>query len=40
MGSGFGLDEFHAVVGAHGRRGRRVECVQDADRVRLVGEFG
>lgn len=39
MCSGFGLDEFHAVVGADGRRGRRVECIQGADCVRLVGEF-
>jgi hypothetical protein len=36
----FELDEFHAVVGADGRRGYGVEGVQDADRVRLIGKFG
>ena len=40
MGSGFGLDEFHAVVRSDGRWGGRVQGVQHAHGVRLVGELG
>lgn len=39
MGSGFQLDESHAVMGSDGRRVRRVERVQDTYRVRLVGKL-